>query len=265
MKLSNRTLAAAVALALSGAGMSYALAGEPAKTPAPAPATTPAEPDGPVQITETVTGAPSPKQGEEMSTDGLSAARAIQLARLALNDGYSNDAKQLLSEAQGLLEKVKKIDQPVTVATTVKAGDKDVSTETATVTPDLILIISEVGVVEAYEQTPLKVEAVKKAQEHLNKGEQQKAIEVLKVAEVGLVARRVSLPLGDTIAGVDQAVKLIDAGKLHEANLELKKVIDGLVEEQKVLVQPPHPIPDQAKTDQATVKPVKAPEGSGKQ
>jgi hypothetical protein len=49
------------------------------------------------------------------------------------------------------------------------------------------------------------------------------------------------MPLAETTAGVDQALKLIDAGKLHEANLALKSVTDGLVEDTKTLVQPPSP------------------------
>jgi hypothetical protein len=233
MKMPNRTLSVAVALVLSAAGIGFVLAGEPAKGPA--------VDEGPGQVTETVSGAPSPAKAKEMSADGLAAARAIHLARMTLNDGYTEDARKLLLEAQRLLDKVKQINKPVMVATQVKMGEKDLKNDHQTLTQDLIPILSQIAVVETYDETPEKVAAVKQAKEHLGKGERAQAIEVLRLAQVGLVTHDVGLPLAETSAGVDQALKLIDAGKLHEANLALKGVTDGLVEDTKTLVEPPAP------------------------
>jgi len=260
MTTPNRILAAAVALALSGAGIALALADAPpaatAPTPGAASVAAPAQDEGPVQVTETLSGVPSATQGEQMSANGLAAARAVGLARVALNDGYVDESKQILTEAQGLLEKVKQSDKPMTVATQIKVGDKSIRNDKATVTPDLIPIFSEVRIVEAYDQDPAKVDAVKKAREHLKKGEQKEAVAALRLAEVGLVTREVSMPLSETVASVDRALKLIDSGKLHEANLELKKVNDGLLETSDVLVEPD---PAVASSDQG-----QAPAGSDK-
>ena len=46
------------------------------------------------------------------------------------------------------------------------------------------------------------------------------------------------MPIGATVAAVDQALAFIGQGKLHEANLELKKATDGLVEQSDVVAQP---------------------------
>ena len=92
----NRTLTtAAVALALSGAGSVCALADEPPGRPAG-----PARHEGSVEVTETFTNSVSTGQDKELSEDGLTATRAISLARMALNDGDIPNAKNLLGEAQ---------------------------------------------------------------------------------------------------------------------------------------------------------------------
>ncbi|MFN2166178.1 MAG: YfdX family protein, partial [Anaerolineae bacterium] len=98
--------------------------------------------------------------------------------------------------------------------------------------------------------------AVSKAKEHLGKGARDEAVEVLKAADVGLVSEDLSMPLSDTMAHVDQTLKLIGGDKLYEANLELKKALDGLVRETTVLVQPTmaaaaQPAPTASGSDQA--------------
>jgi hypothetical protein len=191
-----------------------------------------------VQVTETYSGGPTADQAKEMSREGLAAVRDIHMARVALNDGYKDNAKKLLDEAHGLLEKVKGENLPITVTEQVKVGDKDIHSDKSTVAPDMIPILSELQVVEDFTASPTKAEAVSKAKEHLGKGARDKAAEVLKVAEVGLVSQDLSMPLSDTLGRVDQTLKLIDGDKLYEANLELKKALEGLVRETTILVQP---------------------------
>jgi hypothetical protein len=243
MNTPNRVLAAAVALTLSGAGVAYAL-GEDANsgsaTPQAAPQTESAQAkeQGPMAVTETLTGVATPDQAEEMESKGFAAARAIGLARLAVNDDQVEAAKKILGEARVLLGKVEQLNSPVTVTKDVKMGDKEVHREEATVTPDMIPIYSETRIVETFEPDSAKAKAVEEARGHLSKGDRKKALEVLKLAEVELVTREVSMPIGETVAAVDQALAFIDQGKLHEANLELKKATDGLVEQSDVVVKP---------------------------
>jgi aspartate-semialdehyde dehydrogenase len=258
MKPQIRILAAAVALALSGAG-AYALGEEPAATPASGPAAAsapnPTQAEGPMEVTETLSGVASPEQSKEMGSKGFAAARGIGLARAALNDGYVEEATKILTDSQKLLGQVAKLDQPVTVTKDVKMSGKEVHSEQVTVTPDMIPIFSETRIVEAFEQNPAKSKAVKEAQEQLKKGDRQKAMEILKLAEVGVVTREVSMPLGATVAAVDDALKLIGEGKLHEANLALKRAGDGMVEQADVAVEPAPEV--------AAVAPAATPKGSG--
>jgi hypothetical protein len=234
----NRTLAVAVALALSGTGITYGLADSGNTAPAAPAAEKGAKDQSPTEVIRTYSGGPSEKQDRQMSEEGLTAVRHIQLARIALNDGYTEQSKKLLTQAKDLLGKIKTSDKPVTVATEVKVGSKEVSDAKKKVTPDLIPILAELQVVEDYTQNPTKAKAVDKAKEHLSKSERDKAIETLKLAEVGLVSRDLSMPLADTIGEVDQALKLIDSNELYKANLELKKISDGLVSDTTVLVEP---------------------------
>ena len=253
----NRSLAVAIALALSGSGIAYCLADTAAPGPNASAQTPKAADQGPTQVTETYIGGPTEKDNQEMSDAALAAARAMHLARDALNDGYTDQAKKLLTDAHELLEKAKAEDKPMTVSQEVKVGDKEVKSEKSTVTPDLIPIISHLQIIEEVAPTPAKMEAIGKAKGHLGKGEREQAIAVLKAAEVGLASEDISLPLADTSARVEQALKLTDAGKYYEANLELKKAQDGLVRETTVLMRPTAPPPDQAKSTAVKGKPTK--------
>lgn len=194
-----------------------------------------------MQVTETVIGGANEKQSQEMSENGLAAVRAVSIARDALNDGYTDQARKLLTEAHELLGKIKAVDQPVTVEKAVKIGDKAVKSEKNTLTPDLIPVMSNLKIIEEFAPTPEKLEAIHKAKGHLGSGERDQAIQVLKAAEIGLATEDISMPLAETNAHVSDAIKLIDEGKFYQANLELKKVEDGLVRESAVLLRPSAP------------------------
>jgi hypothetical protein len=75
-------------------------------------------------------------------------------------------------------------------------------------------------------------------------GEPKSTAQSLKLADLDLtlIAHEISLPLAETSAEVDQAIKLLDAGKPYEANLELKKARDGLVVTTAVVGGPTDPV-----------------------
>jgi len=79
-----------------------------------------------MQISETLSVVPNEEQGQQMSADGLAAARVIALARVTLHDGDVDQAKQHLTRVQWLLSTVKTMDKPVTVATQVNRGEQAV-------------------------------------------------------------------------------------------------------------------------------------------
>ena len=253
----------------------------------------------PTNVSETVSGGATSAQDVDMSEHGLAAMNDIHLARTAINDGYVDSAKKLLDEAHTLLGRVVSEDMPVTVTTEVKVGDKTTQKESVTAKPDLIPILSELQVVEAFapqqqdagvasktagqaaEQTaqqaaaqsggntpqtspgkqadnaarPSKsdrVAAVGQAREQLNKGDRQGAIETLSLVDLGLVSRTLSMPLAETNSHVEKAIALLDEGKLHEANLELKQAKEGLVADTMVMIEPTEAAaPDQVAADKA--------------
>ena len=93
-----------------------------------------------------------------LSDHGMAAINDIQLARLAINDGYTDNAVKLLQDAKSLLKQVDDENVPVTVSTEVKVGDKPPQTKTVTEKPDLIPILSEIGFIEGVAQTSVKGE-----------------------------------------------------------------------------------------------------------
>jgi hypothetical protein len=124
----------ALALAVGGVGRLYAETAQPAST----------------TVHEQISGGASAQQRAEMSEHGLAAMNDIQMARLAVNDGYVDNAKRLLTEAKALLEQVEQEDAPVTVTTEVKVGDDPVEKETVSERPDLIPILGKMQLIEGY-------------------------------------------------------------------------------------------------------------------
>ncbi|EXJ16414.1 YfdX family protein [Imhoffiella purpurea] len=226
-------------------------------------------------ISTLVTGGPSAKQQTELSEHGLAAAQDIRLARLAINDGYVDSAKKLLAESRTLLDQVRKEDRPVTVTTDVKTGDKKVEHTRNKERLDLIPIFSELEVMEGFEvpddgatanetpataetsadakqaasssqpsperngaQTQARDKAISEAKAQLRQGDRQAAAKALELADLTLITRVVSLPLEETSQGVDKAIEMLDQGKLHEANMALKRIQDSLVMTTAAVAEP---------------------------
>jgi len=235
-------------------------------------------------VSEQISGGPDARQGVEMSEHGLAAVNDIHLARIAVNDGYVDNAKKLLDDAKTLLKQVKDEDKPVTVTAEVKEGGKPAKKETTSEQPDMIPILAKMQVVEGYvasesdhanasdadhasaseqksqpeadanakagdkapetasaSDKPTAAEratAVAQARQQLSNGDRKGAAETLRLVDLGLVSQVVSMPLKDTTQHVDKALALIDDGKLHEANLELKQVKDALVVDTSIVVEP---------------------------
>jgi soluble cytochrome b562 len=80
---------------------------------------------------------------------------------------------------------------------------------------------------EDYTATPEKSAGVSKANEQLKKGDHEKAMETLKLANVDVSFVTEVAPLEKTTSGIDQAVHLLNEGKYYEANQALKSVEDG--------------------------------------
>ena len=77
--------------------------------------------------------------------------------------------------------------------------------------------------------SPEKAAQIAKVNEHLKKGENKQAVEVLRDAGVYLNLTAVLLPLEPTTSDVEKAAKLIGEDKFYEANLALKAAEDGVI------------------------------------
>lgn len=240
-----------LALGVAGGGRLYA---ETHKT----------EADAQAQMTQEVVSGSAADRQVELSERGLSAMNDIHLARLALNDGYVDKAKDLLGEAKDLLQRVKSEDRPASHEPGKQAG-----TDSQATGDDMIPILSELQVVESYavdaaapgadqaaEQTASKTgkaapsedakaarakdrsDAVAKANEHLSKGDREAAAAALRLVDLALVDQTLSMPLSETTESVDQALRFIKKDELYEANLELKKARDALAVTTHVVAAP---------------------------
>jgi hypothetical protein len=102
MKLSVAlTAASLIALSIAGAGGLYA--------------GTNADKASSEAAHEQVSGGADVRKANQMSEQGLAAMNDIHLARIAVNDGYIDNAKRLLEEARSLLDQVAAVDPQVTV------------------------------------------------------------------------------------------------------------------------------------------------------
>lgn len=177
----------------------------------------------------------------KLSHEGFQAFRNIRMARLAIFDGKTDDAKKLLTDTQSTLKgasvdeasfmkaetdmNVPKAAAKGTPAPAAKPAGEKTSTEPVAWLP----IDGQVMLSEDYQVTPEHAGAVAKANDSLKKGDRQAAIDSLKLAGIDMQYAMALLPLKSTVDNVDQAVKEMDGGKYYEANLTLKKVEDALV------------------------------------
>lgn len=127
------------------------------------------------------------------------------------------------------------------------ASPQTTAPKTAAATPDQTPAAPQAN---APDKAQAKATAIAKAREHLRNGDRKSAIEDLKLEDLTLISKLISMPLAETSAHVDKALALIDQGKLHDANLELKKVQDGLVLSATVVHEPT----DETKPDQTATK-----------
>ena len=252
------------ALALAGGLWANLLAGTNADKGAPAAAD---------QSSASGTGQAAPAP---ISEHAMASINDIQLARLAINDGYTDKAAELLKDAETLLKKVDDENEQATVSAEANIGNKPAQQHNVTSKHDLIPILSEVRFFEALvgpaiaqpapsaaggtqadpaatDSKPVqgdqgqsqaafshseRMAASQKAREQLHSGDREGAVETLKTVELGLATRVVSMPLKETHDHLKEAISLLNKRKYHDANLALKAIEDGLVVSTDLIVEP---------------------------
>jgi primosomal protein N'' len=177
---------------------------------------------------------------DKVSTESNTAMRDLRWARVALFDGQPESAKTYLDGVKKNLEAVKKQapELIVTVNTKSKMGDKTVSSEKVTENSDYVPIDAWLVLSEDFVATPEKNAKIKEANKHLKSGDKDKAIDVLRTADIGVSVGRMLMPLNATIKHVDKAIDLMSQHKYYEANLALKGAEDGVIVDSVMLVEP---------------------------
>ena len=178
---------------------------------------------GTIMLAEAKAGAS--KELGHVSEAGLEALRHVYAARFAIFEGQAKEAEKLLKEAKEELAEATKDVGKVTFKG--KKGDSG----------ELLPIDARLTLADDFILTPAKAEKIGKVDEHLKKGENKEAVEVLREAGIFLNVTAVLLPLEATKTAVDKAAKLISEDRYYDANLVLKSVEDGVVVDSESFVE----------------------------
>ena len=171
-----------------------------------------------------------------LSEDGAKAARTVSLARVAIFDGQTQEAKDLLDQAKTALDAAAKDVDKLAIKTS-KHNDLG----------PMVPIDARLSVIDAYTLTPEKKTEIGKVNEHLRKGETKKALEVLRPIDVQLTLTSMFMPLNPTTKAVEQAKTLLADHQYYEANLALKKAEDSWVIDSQGFVDYLEKLPESGK------------------
>ncbi len=209
----KRLLAAAIVSVLAGgmgvAGMAPALA---ASTPPPAK-----EQSAPAKE-QAAKETAAQKDMVKVSQDALLTMRDVHSARLAIFDGVPDQARTYVDAAAARAAIAEQDAEKFALDT--KAPPMD---------DRYVPFDASLVVMDTFEPDSEKAKHIAKANEHLHKGQQKKAMEVLKLGEIDVAVTAGLIPVKFTKEHVDEAAKLIGEGKYYEANLTLKAVEDAAV------------------------------------
>ncbi|OLP52929.1 hypothetical protein BJF92_17935 [Rhizobium rhizosphaerae] len=175
----------------------------------------------------------------KLSQDGAQAIQDVHAARLAIFNADPQQAKTLIHKADAAIEKAQK-DDAVYLKAEAKLDAKlnQIADKTKpapkTVTDDpakeiaWLPIDGQLTLGEDFVSTPAKADAIKKANDSVQKGDRKGAIDTLKLAGVDVNFTMAVLPLDKTVSDIQQATSMIDSGKFYEANALLKGTEDRM-------------------------------------
>jgi hypothetical protein len=175
----------------------------------------------------------------KLSTDGLKAFQDVRLARVAIFDGQTKQAKTYVNEAKAEIAKAQTDNTAFTKAESdIKtpsamakpdAGKTAASTTPASTTPIAwIPVDGALTLDEDYTATPEKAKGVAAANEKLKNGQSKEAMDALKLAQIDAIFVTELAPMKSTVNGIDKAAQLVDEGQYYQANQQLKAVEDGV-------------------------------------
>jgi hypothetical protein len=170
-----------------------------------------------------------------VSRDGFAAMHDVTLARWAIFDGNTNDAKQFVSHAAAELSKAETDNTKFMKAEAdLKPGpgqaqpNSNENDQASTQPTEWLPVDGSVAVAENYMETPDKSANIAKANQQMKEGNSEGAKETLRLAGVDVVLNMEVAPLKKTEDGVTKAEQLLNQGQYYQANLALKSVQDGI-------------------------------------
>ena len=163
------------------------------------------------------------------SESGHSAMRDIQDARFAIFDGNTKTALTLMQSAKSALAKARSKAPAYTRLENREASASGSASNAAVV--QCVPIDGQLVLADNFVMTPEKQAHINKADEHLKKGEHEKALEELRLGEVDVDYTQLLIPIAQSQEHLDRAITLANDGRYYEANLALKAIEDSVVAE----------------------------------
>jgi hypothetical protein len=169
-----------------------------------------------------------------VSKDGFKAMNDVTMARWAIFDGKTTEAKKDIADASSALQKAQnddtvfiKAEDQLTPPPGVKQPNNDGKAPGSTAVK-WIPVNGAISLGEDYVETPEKSKGVAKANAQLQQGDHKGAMDSLRLAGVTVSFDEEVAPLGKTLTGVSKAEELLDSGNFYEANQQLKGVQDAV-------------------------------------
>ena len=136
---------------------------------------------------------------------GRIALSHVENARQNLESKHADAAKQQLVEAQTLLTEVKNNTQE-----------------------KMVPVFARIGFTEQFDVTDTVKQKLEGINDHVVKGNHEKVVEIMKETGAAMAYTHVEIPLDETIAKVDAALKAIDEKAIDKADQELTAAMDGI-------------------------------------
>ncbi|MCH2179003.1 MAG: YfdX family protein [Mariniblastus sp.] len=150
------------------------------------------------------------KDRTQVSQKGFAAMQTIHAARLAIFNGDTEAAKEMLGRANGLMKEL--------------AEDKyDYQAQEGQVP-----INGSITLAKSFVPNEQHAEFLAKANEYFKKGQKEQGMEQLRQGDIDVNFTRVLMPFDSTSEKLGEAIDLANQSKYYESNLALKAAEDGM-------------------------------------
>ncbi|WP_317627576.1 YfdX family protein [Rhodalgimonas zhirmunskyi] len=149
----------------------------------------------------------------------MSTLNDVRAARLALINNDIQTARAKLEKATKAFDVSSQQWKALVVQDVTSPGDA----------ADYVPFDVSMALGESFTATPENQKAVSEANQHMQKGDEIKALDVLRVNDVDVTLSAALLPVTETHDHLQYAMKALDEGKYFDANLALKAIDDGII------------------------------------